>query len=112
TTTTTTATRGVTRRSSPTATTAHHSAECDHRRTAEGIVGRREAIVVRVLHPDLAGVERDQEIVGRYALRRRREGEEFDARMIAGGLAAPAHDLVVLTARRVAGVDLGGRRDA
>jgi len=103
----------VTRRTAATtAAPAHHAAERHNRRTTEGIVGGRESFGVRVLNPDFARVERDEEVVGRHALRGRRVGEEFDARVITRGLSATAHDFIVLTARRVAGINLRGRRDA
>ena len=80
--------------------------------SAQHVIGWRVAHRVRVLHEHLPGVDRNQEVVGRDSLRRRREREELDARMILRGDTAPAHDLVILPARRVAGIDARRRRHA
>jgi hypothetical protein len=85
---------------------AHHASERDDRRSAEHVVGRREALLLHMLDERLSGVERDEVVVGRHALRRRCKGEELNARPVVQRDAAAAHNLIILTARRVAGVDL------
>ena len=60
----------------------------------------------------MARVGRDEKVVGREALRRRRECKELDAGASVHRNAAAAHDFVILCARRVTRVHPGGRRNA